>query len=145
MSKIVDLNQKKTKLKIKDELEQIGLDMEMVNEYDKSSLRNISKDLMVEFFNQREEVSNQFNIWLNEQIKDQKDLTAIWSVVCEHFQNLLLPDINDIHDLFMSTKSIEDAEKGEKDLEKWLTVAGELENFQLMSMKTYLVGNIKNE
>lgn len=145
MKKIVDLNKRRDKEKAEKLLLQIGLDLEIVKEYDPKALKDISHEFIISFFKEREEVNEKFTSLLRQHFASEKDNIIFWSVMCEHFQNLLEPDMEEINALFLNEKTQENYERGLAKFEKWLAVSEKLESFHLSSMKTYLVESCKDK
>lgn len=142
MTKIVDLSKRKRDLQMDENFQALALDREMINNYDGGSLKDVRGDLLEEFFKARENVRHNFSQWLGENFKNTKDLFLMGSVLCEHFQNLLIPDMEDA---FNDIKSEEDIGGWFEELDKLIVLTSYLENFHMSNMKEYIRVSMKDK
>lgn len=147
MTKIVDLNKRKRDLEMDENLQALALDREMINNYDGASLKDVSSDLIEEFFKAREDVSDKFSQWLSKNLKNTKDFSLMGSVLCEHFQNLLIPDPEELgmEDALMGRKSEEEMVNMMEELDRLMVLAAYLENFHMANMKQYVKESLKEK
>lgn len=145
MSKIVDLDQRKRNIEIDEQLESIGLDRDMISQYDAGSLKDVSAEFLVEFFKEREDVGYKFSEWVSENFNNTKELSLMASVLCEHFQHLLIPDLEELgmDDIVMGRKSEDEIVRMMKDLDNLIVLTSYLENFHMANMKEYLIESLQ--
>lgn len=135
--KTVDLKEKRQDKYVKEQLEKLGLDKEMIEDYDPDSFKEKSSEILSFFFKERDRIYDLITDYLS-QFDDSIDTLIFWSVMCEHFQHLIMPDISEIQELVMN-----DLENHESILDYWLNIANEFEKFQMSTMSTYYKRKIK--
>ena len=136
--KIVDLKQRKDNLYVEEQLENLGLDKDMAKEYDSEIFKETSMGIMKDFFKEREEVYLKISKFIANEFKSPKESYLFWSVMSEHFQQLIMPDIDFFGELFLKIANQEEAKEANDLLEYWTSVADEFERFQFANMKEYL-------
>lgn len=130
---MIDLNKMKEYEYVEEMLRSLGIDEEQVKEYDKDLFRDDIRDILKEFFKERELVSDAIDEWVRENFKRLEDMTIFLSIIVENLQNLIVPDREHFMDLVFSF-----SEEADLEFEHWINVQSELEKFHLSSIKTYV-------
>lgn len=145
--KLIDLEDRRKVSYINQQLEAIGLEDERIGE-DKV-LSRVGIDTMAEFFKRKDEKALEIGEWISNNTQTTKDRAMFWSVMCEHFQNLLSADEDHLQDLFMKTLEKRDEEsivrEALEEIDKWIFLADQFENFQMASMRDYLIESLEKK
>ena len=102
--KVVELKNIKHERYVARQLENLGLDKEYIQDYDKSLFMEDVDSVLTEYFQKRDDLSNEFNKWVSSKAKCFTDMTIIISIKTEHMQNLIVPDSEYFFDLVLNPK-----------------------------------------
>src|SRR5699024_6870154 len=113
----------------REELKSICLDIGMIEEFNKKEITEDYKRYLIEIFNTREGIKEKFQEWLFNNFNDLVEATVFCSCIAEDFQNLLLPDLEDLDLLDPNIIN---------KLDRSIAIADGLEKFHMSCMKTYI-------
>ncbi|HLR21764.1 MAG TPA: hypothetical protein VK087_07145 [Tissierellaceae bacterium] len=126
-SKTISLEEKRGERYLREELKSICLDIGMIEEFNKEEITEDYKKSLIEFLNTREEIKGKFQEWLSNNFNDLREAIVFWYYIAEDFQNLLLPDLEDLD--LLDPNIINKLDR---------LIADGLEKFHMSCMKTYI-------
>lgn len=130
------VNKKSKEKYIKRKLATIALDMERLEKFIGKEVKSEEEEVLVEFLKEREKIKIEVGEWLADRFKSPEDSSVFWSYITEAFQNLLLPDLDEINIFEPGVM---------EELDKAIVIAEALENFHMSSMSTYMRDRLKNK
>jgi hypothetical protein len=138
--KVVELKNIKHERYVARQLENLGLDKEYIQDYDKSLFMEDVDSVLTEYFQKRDDLSNEFNKWVSSKAKCFTDMTIIISIKTEHMQNLIVPDSEYFFDLVLNPK-----EENLLVFDHWINVQSELEKLHLSSISTFIREKLRDK
>ena len=138
--KVVELKNIKHERYVARQLENLGLDKEYIQDYDKSLFMEDVDSVLTEYFQKRDDLSNEFNKWVSSKAKCFTDMTIIISIKTEHMQNLIVPDSEYFFDLVLNPK-----EENLLVFDHWINIQSELEKLHLSSTSTFIREKLRDK
>jgi hypothetical protein len=138
--KVVELKNIKHERYVARQLENLGLDKEYIQDYDKSLFMEDVDSVLTEYFQKRDDLSNEFNKWVSSKAKCFTDMTIIISIKTEHMQNLIVPDSEYFFDLVLNPK-----EENLLVFDHWINIQSELEKLHLSSISTFIREKLRDK